>query len=74
MRDAKRVGGSFRDPSGFVFIEEGIICRQVSRRYQQHYDPLISGGLFDRLTSLSRLVPHTEVDHPPLHTDDSDKV
>ena len=23
MRDAKQVDGSFRDPSGFVFVEEG---------------------------------------------------
>ena len=74
MRDAKQVDGSFRDPSGFVFIEEGIIYRQVNRRYQQHYDRLISSGLFDRLTSLGRLVPHTEVDHPPLRKDDAYKI
>ena len=74
MRDAKQVDGSFRDPSGFVFIEEEIIYRQVNRRYQQHYDRLISSGLFDRLTSLGRLVPHTEVDHPPLRKDDAYKI
>ncbi len=74
MRDAKQVDGSFRDPSGLVFIEEGIIYRQVNRRYQQHYDRLISSGLFDRLTSLGRLVPHTEVDQPTVRTYDSDNA
>ena len=30
--------------------------------------------MFDRLTSLGRLVPHTEVDHPPLRKDDAYKI
>ena len=74
MRDARRIEGSFRDPSGFVFIEDGIIYRQVNRSYQQHYDRLISSGLYDRLTSLNYLVSHTEVDHPPLRQDDAYKI
>ena len=74
MRDARRIEGSFRDPSGFVFIEDGVIYRQVNRSYQQHYDRLISSGLYDRLTSLNYLVSHTEVDHPPLRQDDAYKI
>ena len=74
MRDARRIEGSFRDPSGFVFIEAGVIYRQVNRSYQQHYDRLISSGLYDRLTSLNYLVSHTEVDHPPLRQDDAYKI
>lgn len=74
MRDARRIGGSFRDPSGFVFVEDGIIYRQVNRGYQQHYDRLISSGLYDRLISRNDLIPHTEVDHPPLHQDDAYKI
>lgn len=74
MRDAKRIEGSFRDPSGFVFIEEGVIYRQVNRSYQQHYDRLLSSGLYDRLISCNYLVPHIEVDHPPLRPDGAYKI
>lgn len=74
MRDAKRIEGSFRDPSGFVFIEDGIIYRQVNRSYQQHYDRLKSSGLYDRLISRNCLVPHIEVDHPPLRMGDAYKI
>ncbi|MYE26348.1 MAG: SAM-dependent methyltransferase [Chloroflexi bacterium] len=74
MSDAKRVEGSFRDPSGFVFLKDGVIYRQVNKSYQQHYDLLKSSGLYDRLISRNYLVPHTEVDHPPLCQDDAYKI
>lgn len=74
MKDAKRIDGSFRDPSGFVFIKEGIIYRQVNRSYQRHYDGLIGSGLYDRLISRNYLVPHSEVDHPPLLQDGAYKI
>jgi hypothetical protein len=57
----EQVGGSFRDPSGFVFVRGGRVLRQVNRRYQQHYDQLMRSGLYDALTSQGLLVSHEEL-------------
>lgn len=55
------VAGSFRDPSGFVFRRDGVLYRQINRRYQAHFDKLISGGLYDELVKQGMLVAHREV-------------
>ena len=52
---------SFRDPSGFVFLREGIVHRRVNRSYAENYDRLMSSGLYDTLVSAGLLVPHEEV-------------
>lgn len=57
-----RLPSSFRDPSGFLFTENGMLFRSVSRRYQKHYDHLIQSGLYDKLTEINLLIPHGEVD------------
>ena len=57
--------GSFRDPSGFLFVREGILYRQINAPYRPHYDHLMGGGLYAALTEAGLLVPHTEVDTPP---------
>jgi ribosomal protein L11 methylase PrmA len=56
------LGGSFRDPSGFVFEREGSIFRQVNQSYAADYDRLMSSGLYDRLTSKRLLIAHQEVE------------
>jgi len=53
---------SFRDPSGFVFISDGEIYRQIQKNYSEHYDHLVASGLCQELISSRLLVPHTEVD------------
>ena len=61
--DARRVvPGSFRDPSGFVFTEDGTLFRQVNRVYAEHYDRLMQSGLYAALTGAGLLVPHEESD------------
>ncbi len=60
---------SFRDPSGFLFTREGILYRQVNRSYGAFYDHLMQSGLYRELTESSWLVPHAEVDAPPLRAD-----
>ena len=40
MDTVKRVGGSFRDPNGFVFVADGTVYRQVNERYRSNYDQL----------------------------------
>ncbi len=53
---------SFRDPSGFVFKEEGEIYRQVSNFYKKDYDFFLSSGLYDKLLADGLIIPHVEVD------------
>ena len=62
MTGATRVKGSFRDRSGFVFKQDGIVYRQVNLCYRSHYDQLVGGGLYADLTERRLLVPHEEDD------------
>ena len=55
------MAGSFRDPSGFLFLREGVLYRQVNPVYQPHYDRLIQSGLYPVLVDAGLLVPHEEV-------------
>ena len=74
-----RISSSFRDPSGFLFIENGTLFRSVSRRYQQHYDHLIRSGLYNKLVEDGLLIPHREIDpgtieHFPESIEDNYKI
>ena len=55
------VSGSFRDPSGFVFWDDGALYRQVNGVYRDSYDHLMSSGLYENLTNAGLLIPHEEV-------------
>lgn len=61
MSDGERVGGSFRDPSGFLYRLDGCLYRQVNRVYASHYDRLMGSGLYADLTGRGLLVEHAEV-------------
>ena len=52
---------SFRDNSGFVFQKNGLFYRQINQVYKQHYDFLISSGLYSNLTKKRYLIPHEEI-------------
>ena len=56
------VPGSFRDPSGSLFLLDGSIYRRVNPSYREHYDRLISSGLYENLAGAGLLVPHEEVE------------
>lgn len=58
------LGSSFRDPSGFVFRNEGRIYRQVNRSYAEDFELLHSTGLYERLTENGSLVAHAQVEGP----------
>jgi hypothetical protein len=60
MTDAG-IAGSFRDPSGFVFVRDGTLYRQVNYIYKEHYDRLIYSGLYEDLLNSGLLVPHEEM-------------
>jgi hypothetical protein len=52
---------SFRDPAGFVYSQEGELLRQVNRVYREHYDRLMSSGLYEELVEAGLLVRHDEL-------------
>lgn len=69
--DGAKLSGSFRDPSGFLFLRDGILYRQVNAPYLPHYDRLMESGLYAALTEAGLLVRHEEVDVPPADPDAS---
>lgn len=60
----RRVPGSFRDPSGFLFYQDGVICRQVNAIYGDDYAHLMHSGLYAALVEADLLIPHEEVEVP----------
>lgn len=61
MTDFTPHPASFKDPSGFVFLENGRIYRQVNKRYAAQYDHLLQSGLYEALVSDHLLLPHREI-------------
>ena len=57
---------SFRDPSGFVFLQNGVLYRQVNQRYGPHYDRLMQSGLAADLMDRGLLIRHEELPHSPI--------
>jgi len=55
-----RENSSFRDNSGHIFIHNNLVFRQVNNVYKQHYDHLITSGLYQKLVSQSLMVTHEE--------------
>lgn len=54
------VGGSFRDPAGFVFRRDGVLYRQLNRRAAASHEALMSSGLYAELTRCGLLLPHED--------------
>jgi ribosomal protein L11 methylase PrmA len=53
---------SFRDPSGFMFRQDGVLYRQVNDSYRDDYDLLVGSGLYRGLVDDGWLVAHEEAD------------
>lgn len=56
-----RVGGSFRDPSGFLFTQGGILYRQINQAYKEDWDSFVKSGLSKNLIKENLLVPYREL-------------
>src|SRR5215207_3318926 len=69
-----QLAASFRDPSGFLFSRDGVLYRQVNRKYEQEYARLMESGLYDKLIKAGLLVPHMEVDESPAQVDLAHKI
>lgn len=57
MASVQRHPSSFRDPSGFVFYQDGVLYRQVNKIYRDDFERLYHSGLFERLVKEEKLVP-----------------
>lgn len=74
MSRTEQLSASFRDPSGFLFTDNGILYRQINRAYSIDYARLMDSGLYDRLVKASLLISHVEVDHAPAESDAAFKI
>ena len=61
----RRLPASFRDPSGFLFQQDGQLYRQVNQVCRADYDLLISSGLYLKLVKQKLLIPHEETTLTP---------
>ncbi len=69
-----REASSFRDPSGFLFEQDGVLYRQVNAGYRDAYELLGSSGLYESLVRDGLLIPHDEVDPAGLGVDGAFRV
>ncbi len=53
---------SYRDPSGFIFLHEGRLFRQVNQRYKNEFEKLLNSGCYRELIDKKQLIPHEQVD------------
>ena len=68
----KQERSSFRDPSGFIFTEDGILYRQINKIGLDDYFTLMESGLYQDLIQADLIISHEEItkyqsDSPPDH-------
>ena len=68
------ISGSFRDPSGFLFSQDGLIYRQINNCYKENYDYLINSGLYKDLLNSGLLISHKEVGSAYARSNDAYKI
>jgi len=61
MQAIQPLASSFRDPSGFVFLKDGILYRQVNKIFKEDFDHFINSGCYKHLITNKWLVPHEVV-------------
>ncbi|GAO43416.1 class I SAM-dependent methyltransferase [Flavihumibacter petaseus] len=58
LTGVRRLGGSFRDPAGFLFFENDIPLRQVNPVYADNFKLLTGSGLYQELSDAGQLISH----------------
>ncbi|SFJ48759.1 nodulation protein NoeA [Olleya namhaensis] len=61
MTTISKHSASFRDPSGYVFLDDGVIKRTINPIYFKQYEALNTSGFFKALFDNKLLVAHKEV-------------
>jgi hypothetical protein len=74
MSNRSALPGSFRDPSGFLFLEKGSLYRQVNQAYRESYDHLMASGLYEHLADSGLLIRHHEVQLELARTNEAYRV
>ena len=59
--ESKRNTSSFRDPSGYVFMEDDKVKRVINPIYFEQYKALTDSGFYKTLFDKKYLIPHQEV-------------
>lgn len=58
---------SFRDPSGYIYYQDGVVMRYIYPCYFKQYDHLMRSGLYQELVEKGLLIPHEEVERDSNH-------
>lgn len=61
MTNNTRHSSSFRDPSGYIFIDEGIVKRCILPIYFKQYQALKKANVFQTLSKAGLLIKHSEI-------------
>ncbi|MEH6538123.1 MAG: class I SAM-dependent methyltransferase [Psychroserpens sp.] len=61
MTNNNRHSSSFRDPSGFIFVDQGVLKRSISPLYFEQYHALKSSEFFKKLQNAGLLIDHKEI-------------
>jgi len=59
----RAIGASFRDPSGYIFLDDGVVHRYVAASYWPELSRLHDSGLYDSLVTKGWLIKHEFVPH-----------
>ena len=60
MTSKNRHPSSFRDPSGYIFKDQGVFKRIIKPIYFKQYNSLKESGFFGKLFKNALLIPHNE--------------
>ncbi|MFZ9388421.1 MAG: hypothetical protein ACO25B_11120, partial [Chitinophagaceae bacterium] len=61
---------SYRDPSGFIFMKDGVLYRQVNRVFAADFDHFTGSGCYEKLVEAGLLIPHKQVNENLTGADD----
>jgi len=61
MPDINFHPSSYRDPSGFVFEKNGVLYRQISSLFKEHFDQFIESGCYNSLVKKNLIIPHEDI-------------
>ena len=61
MINKEQHSSSFRDPSGYIYIEDNILKRKIYPIYFKQYNKLKNSNFFDKLFKSGLLIKHKEV-------------
>ncbi|MBC3757446.1 class I SAM-dependent methyltransferase [Hyunsoonleella sp. SJ7] len=61
MKINNQHASSFRDPSGYIFEEEGVIRRCIFPIYFKQYHSLKDSGFYSKLFKAGLLIPHKQL-------------